>query len=178
MSESDSLWLRGKVLVAIDDDPAILDGIEFLLDYWGARVVCGGTVRDVLEDLYGAQLRPDLVIADYRLSGGDTGLGAVQSLRAIFGDALPAVIITGDTSPGVTQAIENSGCRVVHKPIDSSSLRRLIEERLITGPEPGAAVDLGASPEDGPEARPREAVGAVPAAGTGHGGAQSGTRRV
>ncbi len=178
VSESDSIWLQGKVLVAIDDDPAILDGIEFLLEYWGARVVCGGTVRDVLEALYGAQLRPDLVIADYRLTGGDTGLGAVESLRAIFGGTLPAVIITGDTSPTVTQAIEDSGCRVVHKPIDSSSLRRLIEEQLVTGPEPGAAADPGASPEDMPEARPGEPAGGVPAAGAGHGGAESGARRV
>jgi signal transduction histidine kinase/FixJ family two-component response regulator len=176
-SEGDSLWLQGKVLVAIDDDPAILDGVEFLLDYWGARVVCGGTAREALEALYSSRLRPDLVIADYRLPGGDTGLGAVESLRAIFGSHLPAVIITGDTSPAVSSAIEASGCSVVHKPIDSSSLSRLIEAELAEVPDP-AAGDESAGPEARSEAPRREPVGALSAVGTEDRDTEGGARRL
>ena len=136
-TESESPRLQGMVLVAIDDDPAILDGMEFLLSGWGARVGPGASASEALDALYGQRLRPDFVIADYRLAAGATGLGAVQSLRAVFGEELPAAIITGDTSPVVSHDIEASGCRLVHKPIDSPALRELIEGQTTAGSDGG-----------------------------------------
>lgn len=122
--------LAGRVLVAIEDDSTILDGMRRLLALWGAQVVCGSTAREALDQLSRAGVRPDLVIADYRLPSGRTGVAAVQAIRAAFDSNLPAIVITGDTSTSVTRFIETSGCQLVHKPLDSHTLRRLVQEQL------------------------------------------------
>ena len=126
--------LANRVLVAIDDDPAILDGMKRLLESWGARVICGETARDALDQLASAGIGPDLIIADYRLPHGDTGIGVVETLRAAFDADVPAIVITGDTSTSVTRLIEASGCLLVHKPLDSVTLRRLIQKQLDMAP--------------------------------------------
>lgn len=121
----------GRTLVAIEDDLAILDGLKRLLTAWGVEVFAASTVEDALTQVSRAGRHPDIVIADYRLSGGLTGIHAVASVRAAFGQALPAIVITGDTSPSVTDAIRASGCRLAHKPIEPRALRRHIDELLI-----------------------------------------------
>jgi CheY-like chemotaxis protein len=100
------------------------------LSAWGVEVFAGSTVEDALTQLSQAGRHPDIVIADYRLSGGLTGIHAVATIRAAFGQALAAIVITGDTSPRVTEAIRASGCRLAHKPIVPQALRRLIDELL------------------------------------------------
>ena len=122
--------IAGRVLVAIEDDPSILGGLKRVLTAWGAEVFACGRVDDALLQLSLAAREPDIIIADYRLSGGVNGIHAVEKLRASFGTELPAIVMTGDTSAGVTEAIRASGCRLVHKPLEPQMLRRLIDELL------------------------------------------------
>jgi signal transduction histidine kinase/CheY-like chemotaxis protein len=122
--------VAGRALVAIEDDPAILDGLRRVLTGWGVEVFACSTAEDVLSELSLAAREPDIIIADYRLSGGVSGLDAVDRIRASFGRELPAIVMTGDTSAGVREAIKASGCRLVHKPLEPRVLRRLIDELL------------------------------------------------
>jgi CheY-like chemotaxis protein len=41
---------------------------------------------------------PDLVISDYRLSDGQNGIEAIETLRAAFDFSIPAFLISGDTA--------------------------------------------------------------------------------
>ena len=136
--------LTNRVLVAIEDDPAVLDGMKRLLESWGARVVCGETARDALGQLAPAGISPDLIIADYRLPHGDTGVGVVEALRAAFDADVPAIVITGDTSTSVARLIEASGCLLVHKPLDSVTLRRLIQKQLDIAPNSRSSEEMRA----------------------------------
>jgi DNA-binding NtrC family response regulator len=117
--------------VAIEDDASIRDGLQRLLTAWGVIIFVGGTVEDALAQLSKAACAPDILIADYRLSGGVNGLHAVETMRAAFGDKLPAIVITGDTSVGVADEIGASDCHLAHKPLDPRALRRLIDELLV-----------------------------------------------
>jgi hypothetical protein len=101
------------------------------LTAWGVIIFVGGTVEDALAQLSKAACAPDILIADYRLSGGVNGLHAVETMRAAFGDKLPAIVITGDTSVGVADEIGASDCHLAHKPLDPRALRRLIDELLV-----------------------------------------------
>ena len=67
--------------------------------------------------------RPDLVMCDYRLPGDD-GVDVIRRLRALLGQDLPAVLITGDTAPEATARAE--GCLVLHKPLTHDQLRAAI----------------------------------------------------
>lgn len=109
----------------IDDERAVREATGLLLARWGCRVVTAGSV-DELGDLTEGASVPDLIVADLRLRDGETGITAVQTLRARFSREIPAVIVTGDTMPARLKEVRESGMAVLHKPLQPSNLRALL----------------------------------------------------
>jgi DNA-binding NarL/FixJ family response regulator len=68
----------------------------------------------------------DLIVADYRLGDGATGLDAIEALCVYIGHSLPAIIVTGDTSPSRIKEATASGYRILHKPITGEELHQAI----------------------------------------------------
>ena len=66
----------------------------------------------------------DLIIADYRLGDGTTGVDAIEALCAHIGRSVPAVIMTGDTSPSRIKEATASGHRILHKPMTGEECAR------------------------------------------------------
>ncbi|HET8871238.1 MAG TPA: ATP-binding protein, partial [Aquabacterium sp.] len=115
-------WLNMEVLL-IEDDQAVRDALTQLLRGWGFRVTSGSGLSWLLQQ---ASHSWDLVISDHRLSDG-SGRDVVQYLRSLRPD-LPALIITGDTSPEQINRLAHSGVPVLHKPFRAEKLRAMIEE--------------------------------------------------
>ena len=69
-------------MLAIDNEPTILDGMEALLTGWGCRVLKAGDLDEALGTC--AETAPDVMLADYHLDHGD-GLGVVAALRERLG---------------------------------------------------------------------------------------------
>jgi DNA-binding NarL/FixJ family response regulator len=71
---------QARVLI-VDDHPMVRDGLIRLISQHGDLMCCGeaGTVSEAL--LAAASLKPDLIILDLRLKGGD-GLDLIKSLLA------------------------------------------------------------------------------------------------
>jgi len=111
--------LNLRVLV-IDDDELVRTGMLYLLRGWG----CVCEVAESIEAALAlARLHPpDLVISDYRLREQRSGLKAISALRALLGDTLPALLITGDTAPDRLQEALASGIPVLHKPVSPGEL--------------------------------------------------------
>ena len=67
--------------------PAVREGLEVLLNGWGATIVAFDSVAAVRAwaDGAAAATAPSLVIADYRLEEGETGVAAIAALRRRFG---------------------------------------------------------------------------------------------
>lgn len=122
--------LTGLFVVFVDDDKTILRGMRGLLRDWGCEVLLAESGEALLEELRAhAYPRPDVLICDYRLRDAHTGLEAVAAVRAHFSDdSLPAVIISGDVHPDVLQAVKNSGCLWLEKPVREDVLKRTIAE--------------------------------------------------
>lgn len=124
-------------IVLIDDDAGIRSALGGLLALWGHPVYAGATVDDVLAAHAAAaadtQAPIGLILADYRLGNGVTGIDAVAALRQTLGTDTPAVLVTGDTAPDRLRALHASGLRVLHKPIAAERLRELIAEVGGTG---------------------------------------------
>ena len=95
--------LGGTHIVVIDDEPSVLDGMNVLLAGWGAHVTVADCCEEALRRLE-QQEAPVLFIVDYRLREGDTGIDVVQRLRSRFGAHLPAILVSGSTSPELTDA--------------------------------------------------------------------------
>jgi CheY-like chemotaxis protein len=114
----------GKLVVVIDDDPAVLEGMSGLLRSWGYTVVPAASDEAALARLADSGRRPDLIISDYHLSEGKTGLEAIERLRGAF--EIPALLITGDAAPARPQEGRAGRYHLLHKPVDPTALLALL----------------------------------------------------
>lgn len=121
--------VAGTVLV-IEDDAMQLEGIGLLLRGWGYAVIPARGIDEACAGLGGGAVAPDLVLSDLRLSGPETGIDAIQAVRARCGRRVPGVIVTGDTDPDRLRIVDRSGIPLVHKPCDPTALRRLLSRSL------------------------------------------------
>ncbi|MGU3492446.1 NahK/ErcS family hybrid sensor histidine kinase/response regulator [Xanthobacteraceae bacterium A53D] len=118
--------LTGLTVLAIDNEPAILDGMELLLSGWGCRVIKAACVQSALEAVTLAKVQPDLVLVDYHLDEG-TGIDAVMALRWKLGK-LPAALITADRTRKVRDAAREAEMTVLNKPVKPAALRALLAQ--------------------------------------------------
>ena len=125
--------VAGKLIVVIDDDALVLDGMRGILRSWGCSVVSAASDTEVLAELREMGRRPDAVVSDYRLGGGTTGIDAIERLRGAMGAAIPAFLISGDTSPERLRDARVSGYDLLHKPVPPMALRAMLN-RLLKAP--------------------------------------------
>jgi CheY-like chemotaxis protein len=123
---------NGKLIVVVDDDPVVLASTDGLLRSWGCTVVTGESGGSALAALLEHQRPPDLIISDFRLSGGETGIDAIGQLRGAFADAVPALLVSGDTGPKPLHDAQASGFLLLHKPVDPMKLRAVLNRGLRT----------------------------------------------
>jgi two-component system, sensor histidine kinase len=124
------LDLRGRLIVVIDDEGSIVEGMRLLLNSWGAEVIGSTTGTDVLERVHQAGRLPDLIIADYRLSDGYTGTAVVEKLRSELDPEIPAILVTGSTTPDRLEEAKAYGLHLLLKPVLPAKLRSLINYKL------------------------------------------------
>ncbi len=122
--------LTGRFVLAIDDDLAVLEAMQGVLQDWGCDVLPATCVDDALEGIDARGLVPELVVADYRLGGGETGVNAIAAVRAHVGSDVPAVIVTGESAPDTREHIRASGHLFLTKPIAPHRLRAALVELL------------------------------------------------
>lgn len=114
--------LNGRAVV-VDDEPAILDALADLLRQWGMDAMPFQSLREVNDQL---DATPDVVLADYQLLDGETGLMVAHAIHTRWGAHIPVVLITGDTRAESIQTLLLSGFPVLHKPVRASELRALL----------------------------------------------------
>ncbi len=117
---------HGELVLVIDDDTEILDGMQALLTGWGCHVVAAAGLADLMPSLAGLPQVPKVIISDYRLRGGETGLAVVEHLRSEYNDDIPAILITGDTAPDRLHEAQESGLTLLHKPVTPQELRHAL----------------------------------------------------
>jgi len=118
--------LSGLRVLAIDNEPRVLEGMRTLLGKWGCEVV---TAAGLAESLARLDPPPDIVVADYHLDDGD-GLAAIAAVRARLGVDLPAVLATADRSVEVRAACAAADVALLHKPVKPAPLRALLTRGL------------------------------------------------
>ena len=117
-----------RCILLVEDDAAVRNATGLLLRVEGYTVRPAGSLGEALECIAGGA-RIDLVITDYHLGAGETGTEVIARVRARLGEALPAVLITGDTSSAV-RALESPRLRLARKPIQADELLELLATLL------------------------------------------------
>ncbi|MBI4207895.1 MAG: GAF domain-containing protein [Betaproteobacteria bacterium] len=135
--------VAGKLIVVIDDDALVLDGMGGILRSWGCSVVTAATGTAALARLKETGQRPDAIVSDYRLAGGKTGIEAIECLRSAMGAAIPAFLISGDTSPERLREAKGSGHHLLHKPVPPMALRAMLNRLLKATEGAGESTQAG-----------------------------------
>ena len=127
------ITLAGRLIVIVEDEPAVRAGLEVLLKGWGASIAAFDSVAESAawaqaSDL--AVVKPDLLIVDYRLEEGRTGVDAIRALRERFGTGVPAILVTGSTMTGHDKEAQAHDFHLLIKPVVPNKLRAMIAFKL------------------------------------------------
>jgi DNA-binding NtrC family response regulator len=74
-----------------------------------------------------------MIISDYHLLDGSTGVEAVNAIRAEFARDLPAFIVSGDTSKMVQHAKSLPNSRLMSKPVNLDQLLEVARQAMASG---------------------------------------------
>jgi two-component system, sensor histidine kinase len=122
--------LAGRLVVVIDDEPAIVEAMRSLLATWGADVIGSSDGADVMAQLEALGQLPDLLIVDYRLADGRLGTDVIDDLRAMLDPEIPAIVVTGSSTADLAERVRTRGDDLLLKPVLPADLRALIDARL------------------------------------------------
>jgi two-component system, sensor histidine kinase len=128
--------LPGLRVLLVDDEAPIRQAMHMLLSLWQCDVRTLESLEhlmNMIADPAAADWAPDLIISDYRLQNGVHGTDVLDWAQRHWNTDIPALLLTGDTAPATLRHIEESGHRVVHKPVEPAVLHATILELL---PEP------------------------------------------
>jgi CheY-like chemotaxis protein len=117
--------MSGSLIVCIENDAAILDGMQTLLKAWNAEVIAVADPDAAVEAIEAAGRPVTGLLVDYHLDRGN-GVAAIRDIRRRFGENIPAILITADRSPHVRAAARDENIAVLNKPVKPASLRALL----------------------------------------------------
>jgi CheY-like chemotaxis protein len=113
---------RPNVLI-VEDDEIVRPATRRFLISEGYRVTTVSSLAEAIACLGGAASEDVwLLITDYHLGGGNTGIEIVRMARDRFGADFKAVLVTGDTSSVIRDLQRDRHLRVISKPIDAEEL--------------------------------------------------------
>ncbi|MDH5446799.1 MAG: hybrid sensor histidine kinase/response regulator [Gammaproteobacteria bacterium] len=120
--------LQGKQTLLIDDEEQINQAMSVLLQKWGCEVVTANSQQEALDKIRQKNIQPDVIIADYRLADNRNGVEAIQAITTALGKTIPALLITGETSPDQINTIKATGYKLLHKPVKPAKLRIMLNK--------------------------------------------------
>lgn len=115
--------LDGRLVLLIDDDPMVLKNMAALLTGFNCQVLTAGSLTDALRAVDQCLRLPDLIITDFHLGRDGTGLEAVNRVRALTEEDIPAVLVT--THPAAASNKEQ--VPVLAKPLRPQALAKALQ---------------------------------------------------
>jgi CheY-like chemotaxis protein len=126
----------GGLIILIEDDVKVANAWGMLLESEGYHVATAASATDAKAIVEHLEHAPDLVISDFHLLDGSTGVQAVQDIRATFGKNIPAFIVSGDTSKVVQDARLLDNSMLMSKPVNIDLLLNHAQLAIATGSVP------------------------------------------
>ena len=124
---------HGGRIVLVEDDEKVANAWSLLLRSEGYEVASTASVAEVRAWLRHAETAPDLIISDFHLLDGSSGIEAVGTIRDAFTSNTPAFIVSGDTSKVVEAARSLDNSLLMSKPVNTDLLLTLARDAIATG---------------------------------------------
>jgi signal transduction histidine kinase len=116
----------GCLVVVVDDNAQVLRSMVRLLEDWDCRVVAATGVEEVLTTIIDRDITPQLLLTDYHLADGATGIEAIEAINAEITSRAAAIMISSDNSKALREELENLQIPLLTKPLDPARLRALM----------------------------------------------------
>ena len=123
-------------IILIEDDVNVANAWGMLLESEGYRVATAKSATEANAIIDHLDTVPSLLISDFHLLDGSTGVEAVQGIREFYGVNIPAFIVSGDTSKVVKEARPVDNCTLMSKPVNTSRLLAAAHVATKTGAVP------------------------------------------
>ena len=124
------------LVILIEDDVNVANAWGMLLEAEGYRVATAASATEALALVNHVDETPALLISDFHLLDGSTGVEAVSAIREFFDRHIPAFIVSGDTSKVVKEARLLDNCTLMCKPIDTNRLLAAAQHAVSKGVVP------------------------------------------
>ena len=124
-----SASFAGKTVLLLDNEPQLRTAVAELLRSWQVRVVAVGLPAEALQALQQG-LKPDLLLFDYHLDNGATGIDVAQQLAAHFAVQTPVIIHSADHNEHIREAALSAGYYFLLKPLKAVALKQLFQRLL------------------------------------------------
>lgn len=122
-----AMGLEGRHAIVIENDAGLRRAYEMMLNQgFGMEVHAAASSAEAVAL---APTKPDIILADFNLDGGDCGLLAIAAIRSTLG-AVPALVITAQSDPDTQRACTELGVPLLEKPIDQDRLREAMENAI------------------------------------------------
>lgn len=141
---------RPSVIVVVEDDPDLLDLVARLLRENGHMVSCAPDAATALRLTAGGAIRPDILLTDYNLPSGQSGVDLLHALQQRLQRPLPAIVLTGDISSEAQGIIAEADCIHLRKPVVPAVLLRAVEKLCPPATAPNPALPPGRQPQVSP----------------------------
>ena len=131
--DSEARSVAGGTIILIEDDVNVANAWGLLLEAEGYRVATAASAPEALAVSKHLDHEPALIISDFHLLDGSTGVDAVNGIRKEFGLNIPAFVVSGDTSKVVEDARSLTNCVLMSKPINTDLLLKLANDAVDSG---------------------------------------------
>ncbi|MEM0898359.1 MAG: NahK/ErcS family hybrid sensor histidine kinase/response regulator [Pseudomonadota bacterium] len=120
------LALANMTIGCVDNESSIIEGMQVLLEGWGANVMVATDLEGLVEQVEAAAQKPDVLLVDFHLDNDATGLELIEAMRARYAHHFDAVLITADRSADMREKARSMDVTVLAKPLKPAQLRALL----------------------------------------------------
>lgn len=112
--------LRDLRILFIEDDPDVLETTAGIMRKWGCKVEAVTAIPESFDQRF------DVLVTDFDLGHGRTGMDAITAFREAHGDAAPVIILTGIGSRIAKALGRVPQLTILEKPVHPADLRSLL----------------------------------------------------
>jgi len=117
-----SAAVEGSFIAIVDDDEDNRLALIDVLLGWRCHVLAAASCDEIVELSRDHLRAPDLIITDFQLGAGHTGFEAIEHLRRLYDERIPALVVTANTDGLLRARAEAAAASLLHKPIGLSLL--------------------------------------------------------
>jgi two-component system, chemotaxis family, CheB/CheR fusion protein len=122
---------RSVSILVVEDDGEVRDLLDQLLTDEGHTVSTAPDGPAALALVGKMKLNPELILTDYNMPSGMTGMQLVKKLRSDFKRTIPAIVLTGDISSATLNDVAGKNIVRLAKPVRLIDVEHAIQKLLI-----------------------------------------------